>query len=377
MSSWIRAPAWAPSQTLLPARDDAARAEHDRERGTAVVVVELGAVLAAHTHVVHEHRVPFGGLRAAARGDHGDDQLGRRLGRHLDRGHRHRHRGGRGRGRGVVDDGGGRRARRGGRGSVRSAVVAVEAVSSSSASTARGDDERREAIAATAAGGRIRATLPARASDLGVAVSRLDRRPTPSPCVASRAKRAGWATAASWPPSMRNASASGIDSNSLICRTSGTTSSFIVTTTAVGTSISPEPVVGTEPAERAAGLGDHPPVVARRLVGRPRLPRVDLALQVELTGEPTVGLGGSQPGGRGEPGEPEEREPLVAVDVEVSPRSRRARARSVDRRGGARGAGRPPRPSSSRGRRTGRARSRRPSRSRRRRSPRAGTGPAP
>ena len=72
-------------ETLVPPGDDAARAEHDRERLEPVVaVVELDAVGAAHADVVDDDGVAGSGRRALALLEHGDEELGRDLGGDFD-----------------------------------------------------------------------------------------------------------------------------------------------------------------------------------------------------------------------------------------------------------------------------------------------------
>ena len=193
-------------------------------------------------------------------------------------------------------------------------------------------------------------------------------------CSSTGTNRSGRATMASWPASTRQALAVVMPSKRWICRRTGTTGSAIVTTTAVGTSMSPSHSSDAERPDRAARLEDHPPVVVGGLLGRPRRPRAGLALQVQLRRQPAPRLRRSEAGEGGEPGETEEREALVAVGVEVRRRGRQHEPAHDGRGGGATAAGRRPRPSSSRRRSARRRRAHRPSPRHRRRSPRGGTG---
>ena len=98
--------------------------------------------------------------------------------------------------------------------------------------------------------------------------------------------RSALATTASWAPSTRNASALGDqvvqrrlagDRHDLVAHRDHVRHRHVDRA---------DPLRRRERADRLARFEHHPPVVARRLSDRPRLPLLRLALQEELVGEP-------------------------------------------------------------------------------------------
>ena len=156
------------------------------------------------------------------------------------------------------------------------------------------------------------------------------------------------ATTASWPPSTRNASAPVIAWNRRIWRRTGTTVSRMVMTTDVGTSTSPSQSRAENEPMRATRLEDHPPIVAGHLLDRPGLPRLGLALQEELVGQPDPGPQRRRPATDRRVRTARGSSAARLVRSRSAARWRRARGLGRARGGAATPAARPARPSSTR-----------------------------
>ena len=174
------------------------------------------------------------------------------------------------------------------------------------------DCEQRDAESDAARRGRVRPRRDVIASRFIASSLRPRRSPGRARARTGRLR----STTAPWSPSTRYTSASGSASNSRVWRRRLTTWSRIVTISDVGTSTLADPRCRVEGADGGAGFEQHPPVVARRLLDRPRLPLRALRCRYSWSVSHETGLLGGDPGERGEPARSEERQPFEPFDGE-------------------------------------------------------------